>query len=94
MGGRSLRAQWGARGIVLVWLTAVPGLVLAQASVAPGRPVPAAPRVSAALDHGWRFKQSDELTGVENRGFDDSGWTTVDIPHTWNRDGNQGLERM
>jgi beta-galactosidase len=57
------------------------------------RPVPAAPRVSTALDHGWRFKQSGELTGVENRAFDDSGWSTVDIPHTWNRVGNEGVER-
>jgi beta-galactosidase len=57
------------------------------------RPVPAAPRVSTALDHGWRFKQANELTGVENRAFDDSGWTAVDVPHTWNRVGNEGVER-
>jgi beta-galactosidase len=51
------------------------------------------PRVSLSLDHGWRFQQSDSVTGAENRGFDDSAWQAVDVPHTWNRIGNEGTER-
>ena len=51
------------------------------------------PRTSVSLDQGWRFQQSDSVTGAENRGFDDSSWQTVDVPHTWNRIGNEGTER-
>jgi beta-galactosidase len=57
------------------------------------RPLPAVARLSVGLGHGWRFKQSDSLVGVENPGFDDSSWTAVDVPHTWNRLGNEGIER-
>jgi beta-galactosidase len=51
------------------------------------------PRVSVSLDRGWRFKQSGELTGAQNATFDDSSWSAVDVPHTWNRLGNEGIER-
>ena len=51
------------------------------------------PRVSVSLDQGWRFQQSGAVTGPENRGFDDSSWQAVDVPHTWNRIGNAGTER-
>ena len=51
------------------------------------------PRVSVSLDHGWRFQQSGSVTGAENRGFDDSAWQAIDVPHTWNRIGNAGIER-
>src|SRR5271170_7456644 len=50
-------------------------------------------RVEVSLDHGWHFQQSDTLSGVENPGFDDSTWSTVDVPHTWNRIGNEGTTR-
>jgi beta-galactosidase len=45
------------------------------------------------LDHGWRFQQSNTLSGVEGLTFDDSAWSTVDVPHTWNRLGNAGTTR-
>jgi beta-galactosidase len=51
------------------------------------------PRASVNLDRGWRFQQSDSVAGAENRGFDDSSWQAVDVPHTWNRIGNEGTER-
>ena len=51
------------------------------------------PRVSISLDHGWRFQQSAAVTGAENRDFDDSAWQALDVPHTWNRLGNAGLDR-
>jgi len=50
-------------------------------------------RTTLALEHGWHFKQAADLTGVESNSFDDSGWGTVDVPHTWNRLGNEGAER-
>jgi beta-galactosidase len=53
----------------------------------------AEPRTAVALENGWRFKQASGLTGVENGTFDDSNWSKVAVPHTWNRIGNEGLER-
>src|ERR1700676_1368559 len=51
------------------------------------------PRVLMELSHGWRFRQADSLSGVESGAFDDSQWTQVEVPHTWNRIGNEGTER-
>jgi beta-galactosidase len=45
------------------------------------------------LSHGWRFRQEAGLSGVESGAFDDSQWTAVELPHTWNRIGNEGTER-
>ena len=59
-------------------------------------PVAAPPhevRITVDLDHGWRFKQASDLAGVESGKFDDSAWTAVDLPYTWNRLGNAGTER-
>lgn len=50
-------------------------------------------RVEVSLDQGWHFQQSDTLSGVESPTFDDSAWSTVDVPHTWNRIGNEGTTR-
>jgi beta-galactosidase len=51
------------------------------------------PRIAVDLSRGWRFRQSDDLSGVENPAFDDSRWPAIDLPHTWNRIGNEGTER-
>ena len=51
------------------------------------------PRPAAPLDAGWRFSQAADLSGVEAPGFDDARWTRVELPHTWNRIGNEGSER-
>ena len=53
----------------------------------------AEPRLIAPLDAGWRFTQAADLSGVEAPAFDDARWTRVDLPHTWNRIGNDGTER-
>jgi beta-galactosidase len=52
-----------------------------------------AARVTIPLNDGWRFLQSDTLNGAQATAFDDSQWTTVEVPHTWNRLGNLGIER-
>ncbi|CBG74719.1 putative glycosyl hydrolase [Streptomyces scabiei 87.22] len=41
------------------------------------------PRVWIHLNNGWRFIRAD-ATGAQAPGFDDSGWTSVVTPHTWN----------
>jgi beta-galactosidase len=51
------------------------------------------PRALMDLSHGWRFRQDAGLSGVESSAFDDSQWTAVELPHTWNRIGNEGTER-
>lgn len=54
-------------------------------------PAPAAApqevRTTLVLKDGWRFKQADDLSGVERPDFDDAGWAAVSVPHTWNRVG-------
>lgn len=45
-------------------------------------------RSTVELRDGWRFKQDDALTGAEAPGFDDATWSTVSVPHTWNRVGH------
>jgi beta-galactosidase len=50
-------------------------------------------RFSMPLDAGWRFKQAPHLIGVEAPTFEDVGWDSVSVPHTWNRIGNEGTER-
>src|SRR5262249_47638211 len=52
-----------------------------------------APRVGQPLTSGWRFKQLSASNGAESPQFDDSDWTRVTVPHTWNRLGNPGTER-
>jgi beta-galactosidase len=50
-------------------------------------------RVAVPLNSGWRFLQGDDVHGAETTAFDDGRWTRVEVPHTWNRLGNVGVER-
>ncbi len=68
-------------------------LVLIAASLCLAAPAMGEPRRTVDLASGWRFKQVDGLAGVEARGFDDSAWSSVALPHTWNRIGNAGIVR-
>ena len=43
-------------------------------------------RTQTGLAAPWRFQGSDDLTGAESVEYDDSGWTTVTVPHTWGRE--------
>ena len=47
-------------------------------------------RVDVILDPGWRFIRQD-VPGAQTNGFDDSAWSVVNLPHTWNNlDGQDG----
>lgn len=47
-------------------------------------------RVDLVLDSGWRFIRQD-VSGAQYIGFDDSSWTAISLPHTWNNlDGQDG----
>ena len=37
----------------------------------------------AQVNEGWKFIRAD-VNGAESPGFDDSGWTAITLPHTWN----------
>jgi beta-galactosidase len=46
----------------------------------------AADRLSLPLDQGWRFAYGAS-DGAEAASFDDKGWASVTLPHTWNHMG-------
>lgn len=76
----------GTAGGVLASLAGIPqaNSTFAATYTAPN------PRVRIDLNQGWRFVRAD-VTGAERPGFDDSGWTPVNTPHTWNAvDGADG----
>lgn len=51
---------------------------------------PATERVDINLDANWRFIRQD-VAGAQTNGFDDSSWTNLSLPHTWNNlDGQDG----
>ena len=71
-----------------------------NAAGAPGARETGGPRVEMSLSTGWRFSLARDLAnandagqGPQTTGFDDSKWARVDVPHTWNRVGNQGTQR-
>jgi len=45
--------------------------------------VPTSPRTEYNFNPDWKFIRAD-APGAEQPGFDDSTWTTVSTPHTWN----------
>ncbi|MGO9231238.1 MAG: hypothetical protein ACLQKA_18775, partial [Bryobacteraceae bacterium] len=61
-------------------LCALSGGALAQN--APYTPPPS-PRVKLNFDWNWKFIRED-VPGAEAPGFDDSAWTTVSTPNTYN----------
>jgi beta-galactosidase len=71
-------------------LVSVAGAVRLPPSAVASQPEP---RVVQQLADGWRFKQSSDIRGVEAASYDDSSWAQVTVPHTWNRIGNEGVER-
>lgn len=40
-------------------------------------------RENYTINESWKFAKGD-VQGVEKRGFDDSSWQIVSVPHTWN----------
>src|SRR5687768_3886724 len=65
--------------VLLLCATAVPAVAAGPAG-----------RTVVDLDAGWRFHRAD-VSGAANVGFDDSAWSRVALPHTWNAvDGQDG----
>jgi beta-galactosidase len=56
--------------------------IQAAAQTTPYTPPPS-PRAKLNFDLNWKFIR-DDVAGAEAHGFDDSSWTTVGTPHTFN----------
>jgi beta-galactosidase len=77
----------GAAAGVLASLAVIPPAGSASAATTYTAPDP---RVWIHLNSGWRFIRSD-VAGAQTPAFNDSGWTSVTTPHTWNAaDGADG----
>jgi beta-galactosidase len=77
-----------AAGSVLATF-AVRGTAAAAPSVAQTYTPPSL-RTWLNLDSGWRFHQGD-VAGAQASAFDDSAWSAISVPHTWNAvDGADG----
>lgn len=49
-------------------------------------------RIETSLNAGWRF-HFGETPGAEAAEFDDTNWSRIDVPHTWNAlDGQDGAK--
>lgn len=47
-------------------------------------------RAEISLNSGWKFARSDKAS-AQNVGYDDSNWSNINLPHTWNaQDGQDG----
>ncbi len=69
-------------------------LTLTMSSMAsPLQAQTAAPTATQSLNEGWRFQLGDAPDAVLGTSFDDSGWTQISVPHTWNRIGDYRTER-
>ena len=60
------------------------------ASASPTYSPPSSNRVDTLIDTGWKFFEGD-VSGAQAPSFNDSGWSGVNLPHTWNNiDGENG----
>ena len=51
---------------------------------------PVSERADVSLDANWQFIRQD-VAGAQTNGFNDSSWTNLNLPHTWNNlDGQDG----
>jgi beta-galactosidase len=73
-------AAFAAVGLPVVLGSAYPSF--AETGLAPYAP-PASPRAMLNFNLDWKFKRED-VSGGEKPGMDDSKWTTVSTPHSFN----------
>jgi beta-galactosidase len=72
------------------WLVFLNLLVLSRPLAAQTYSPPSTSRQDINLDANWLFIQQD-VANAQNVGFDDSSWTNLNLPHTWDiADGQDG----
>ncbi|MBO9581875.1 MAG: DUF4982 domain-containing protein [Sphingobium sp.] len=75
------------RSLIVAVTVLTTSLLLAQiAPAASTTPAAETSRQVTQLATGWRFFFRD-TAGAQAPGFDDAGWQTVSVPHSWNRVG-------
>jgi len=79
--------------IVLPIVSALFGLLSSPSLAAPDAAPAATGRGFVSLADGWRFHLGNPAGDPQLAGYDDHGWQTVSVPHTWNRVGNYGETR-
>ena len=71
--------------LVVLAIFSFASALVAQPYVPPG-----SHRVEINMDPGWRFIRQD-VTGAQNSNYNDSAWSVINLPHTWNNlDGEDG----
>ena len=85
MNGTATRRLWTVCAVAISWsLLGEYGVLHAQYVPPPSN------RVELNLNDSWKFIRSD-VPAATNVVFDDSSWTAISIPHTWNNlDGQNG----
>jgi beta-galactosidase len=78
MATTSIHAVW-----LLVTAIIVSSCFQAHTAAASVYAPPASPRAVYSFNPDWKFVKSD-VAGAENPDFNDSSWTTVSAPHTYN----------
>jgi beta-galactosidase len=70
-----------ATALAVAFLAAV--ALDAAAAGSPSFTPPASPRATYSFNPNWKFIRQD-VPGAQNPDFNDSAWTTVSLPHTYN----------
>ena len=87
---RSPDAPGGRQILLGLLLGVLAAFSFASSLVAQPYTPPANERVDMILDPGWRFIRQD-VSGAQGSNFDDSAWSVINLPHTWNNlDGQDG----
>ncbi len=81
MRSRSMNTNPSVCAVAFALITAL-GSLTALAADAPYAP-PASPRQTINFDAAWKFIRQD-VSGAEQPNFDDSNWTTISTPHSFN----------
>lgn len=72
------RQRHTGRGRAALWVMATALFLLTP-------PAALAQRESKTINDSWKFRQG-ECAAAADSAFDDSAWTSVHLPHTWNTD--------
>src|SRR6516162_3136445 len=82
-----VQTGWSRRcGWIICWMILCMAWSLNAQTYVP----PVTHRADMLLDSNWRFIRQD-VAGAQAPSFDDSAWTSLNLPHTWNNlDGQDG----
>ena len=96
-GSRPMEPTWGTMILVIGLISALTSCSSREGgeSVQPAQSAPPAQPARRAMEltSNWRFRLGEAPAEVTTQNFDDSGWESVTVPHTWNRLGEAGVAR-